>query len=189
MNFFGSIAHRTATRIMIAEELCRNEAFIRRSRSFVESIFFTALLIVKLPLGVGRNLLAIPLSFIHKRKLQHCVDQVLPIIKKRIQERSEKRNSIHAPLDGIEWTLLHGLWAGSSAPGALMTEMVYQVLFEPEYLEPLRKEAEAAVSIHGWSEKMLDELHLQDSFIREVNRLFPIGSGKVNTLNSIKDMS
>ena len=103
---------------------------------------------------------------------------------------------IAPPLDAIEWTLafskpdspnnapeyvtkelLHNLWAGSSAPGGLMTEMVYQLLLEPQYLEPLREEASNALKAHGWSEKTLDSLYLQDSFIREVNRLYPTGSG------------
>ena len=163
---------------------------------FVQSIFVTALIIVQLPLGPLRGLLAWPLSLLHSWKLHRCVNILLPIVKRRMEERVTAHKSAAPRLDAIEWTLdfskpgspdnslqrvtkelLHNLWAGSSAPGGLLTEMVYQILFDPIYLEPLRTEAANALDAHGWSEKTLDSLHLQDSFIREINRLFPTGSG------------
>lgn len=79
-------------------------------------------------------------------------------------------------VDHLTYELLHNLWAASSAPGGMMTEIVYQLLQDPQYIEPLRHEARKAVDEFGWSEKMLARLHLQDSFIREVNRLLPTGS-------------
>ncbi|MCJ1352273.1 MAG: hypothetical protein MMC33_002257 [Icmadophila ericetorum] len=196
MSFFGSVAHRTATRVMICAELCRDEKFIRLSMDFVMSIFVTALVIVKLPLGPLRGLLAWPLSLLHRWKLHRCHKILLPIVHKRMATRGVTAGkTIALPVDAIEWTLafskpdsphntpemvttelLHNLWAGSSAPGGLMTELVYQLLLEPKYLERLREEASNALKAHGWSEKALDSLYLQDSFIREVNRLYPTGS-------------
>ncbi|MCJ1380205.1 hypothetical protein MMC17_003308 [Xylographa soralifera] len=195
MTFFGAVAHRTASRVLIGEELCRDERFTRLSISFIQSIFLTALIIVKLPLGPLRGLLAWPLSLLHKWKLRRCSAMLLPIVKRRMEDRAASGEDGAPRLDAIEWTLavskqgsrnntpefvtkelLHGLWAGSSAPGGLMTEMVYQLLLEPQYLDPLRTEASNALQAYGWSEKTLDSLYLQDSFIREVNRLFPTGS-------------
>ncbi|KAL1852794.1 hypothetical protein Daus18300_012038 [Diaporthe australafricana] len=57
-NLFSAITHRTASRILIGKELCRQERFFRLSTSFIMSIFFTALVIVKLPLGPLRRWLA-----------------------------------------------------------------------------------------------------------------------------------
>ena len=199
MKFFGIVAHIVATRFMICEDLCHNDTFIQLSFDFVQSIFVNALVIVKLPLGPFRSMLAYPISLLHRWKLHRCAKILLPIVKKRMAERSAGSKTSTPPLDAIEWTLafsqssspnntpekvteelLHNLWAGSSAPGGMMTEMVYQLLLEPKYLEPLRKEVLEAVEAYGWSEKMLDSLHLQDSYIREINRVYPIGSGNLS---------
>ena len=72
--------------------------------------------------------------------------------------------------------LLHNLWAASTSPGSILTEMLCQILMEPSYLEPQRTEAQAAIS-GGWSEKAISSLPLLDSFIREINCLYPTGSG------------
>ena len=120
---------------------------------------------------------------------------ILPIVQQRLAEKAEtSKTTPH--LDAMDWTigltesmpaennprriglhLLHNLWAGSAAPGGLVTQMVYQTLIEPIYLEPLRAEAEKAISSYGWSEKALNNMPLQDSFIREINRVYPTGSG------------
>ena len=122
---------------------------------------------------------------------------LLPLVKQRIEQRKSSSSRGKERLDALEWTLdfaddlgaphntpekiteelLYGLWAASSAPGGMMAEIVFQLLLFPQYMDPLREEATAAVEKHGWSEKMLNSLKLQDSFIREVNRLYPTGSG------------
>ncbi|KAI0157899.1 cytochrome P450 [Hypoxylon sp. FL1284] len=55
-----------------------------------------------------------------------------------------------------------------------MTQIIWQLVYRPEYLEPLRREAEDAVSQFGFTSKMIEHLHLQDSFIEESNRLYSI---------------
>lgn len=41
----------------------------------------------------------------------------------------------------------------------------------PEYLEPLRQEIEAAVAEEGWTKAGVDKLHKLDSFVRETQRI------------------
>lgn len=199
MKFFSSIVHRSATRIMIGEELCRNEKFLKETASLLESIFFTAIIIVNLPLGPFRRPLLSILTRPHKRKLNQCSRMLQPVVESRLTARKAVANgrSLEFIDDAIEWTLdlsrghprydtpealthelLHNLWAASSAPGGMMTEIVYQMLSYPDYVQPMRVEAEAAVAANGWTEKMLASLHLQDSFIREVNRMLPTGSSR-----------
>lgn len=118
-----------------------------------------------------------------------------PVIERRIEKRKNNDTPGGEENDGIEWTLdltsdkdmdphqlshevLHNLFAGSLAPGALITEMVYQAMTIPGLVEELRQEAEKALAEHGWSEKLLQDLALQDSFIRELNRVYPTGSSK-----------
>ena len=121
---------------------------------------------------------------------------VLPVVEKRFRERKHIQSSTH--VDAIDWCLelsendskeyqprrialqiLHNLWAGSAAPGGLVVQMIFQTLIDPQYLEPLREEAERQTSQHGWSDKALDNMVLLDSFIRELNRMYPTGSSKL----------
>ncbi|KAH8161836.1 hypothetical protein CIB48_g6412 [Xylaria polymorpha] len=153
-DFFTAIVHRAACRILVGEELCRDEDFIRESTAFVISIFITALIIVKLPLGPMRNWLAYPISIWHRRKLNRCTKMILPVLTDRIAEHSSQGGLQESRLDAIELLLL-----------------------EPQYKEPLLKEAvEALGDDNRWTEKALGRLPLLDSFIRETNRLNPTGS-------------
>lgn len=165
----------------------------------MKGIFVNALVIVKLPLGPFRAILAWPISLILRWQLLVCERLMSPILETRIEERNDYNDADGTTLDAIESTfnlypeeaqkehvsrlskeLLHTLWAGSSAPGGMMTEVLYQLLMHPEHMAPLRDEALYAIKKHGWSEKMIGCLPLQDSFIREVNRLFPTGSSTRN---------
>jgi len=58
------------------------------------------------------------------------------------------------------------------------TQVLYRLLDNPEYIEPLRQEVEAVVAEDGWTKAGLDKMHNVDSFIRESQRLdvFAIGS-------------
>ncbi|KAI1422003.1 cytochrome P450 [Xylaria sp. FL1777] len=192
-DFFTAIVHRAASRILVGQELCRNEAFVQESTGFVISIFITALAIVKLPLGPLREWLAYPISIWHRKKLARCTRMLLPVLESRIAERNNEGPQ-ESRLDAIEWflmldssmnvdkqtlaaELMHSLWAGTSAPGGLVTEIMFQLLLEPQYKAPLIKEAIEALREDGrWTEKALGRLPLLDSFIRETNRLNPTGS-------------
>jgi cytochrome P450 len=81
--------------------------------------------------------------------------------------------------DRMTRELLATLWAASSAPGGMVTEIVWQLLLHEEYAEALRREASKTVLQYGWTEKTLNSLPLLDSFIRETNRLFPTGSSTI----------
>ncbi|KAI0401584.1 cytochrome P450 [Xylaria palmicola] len=193
-DLFTAIVHRSACRILVGDELCHDEAFIRESSGFVLSIFITALAIVKLPLGPLRDWLSYPISSWHRKKLEKCTNMLLPILDKRIAERDDRNKPKHSKQDSIEWflmlseptridkkrladELMHNLWAGTSAPGGLVTEIIFQLLLQPEYVQPILTEAIEALGDEGrWTEKALSRLSLLDSFIRETNRLNPTGS-------------
>ena len=48
--------------------------------------------------------------------------------------------------------------------------MLYRLLENPEYIEPLRQEVEAAVAEEGWTKAGMDKMHKIDSLIRETQR-------------------
>lgn len=138
---------------------------------------------------------------------------VLPVVEQRFQQfvsddghgGADENKARQGRLDAIEWSLMyskedkktfnprwialsliHNLWAGSAAPGGLVTQMCYQVLFEPEYLDPLRTEAERALEDHGgYTDKALSSMVYMDSFIHEITRLYPTGA--VTCARSVMD--
>jgi cytochrome P450 len=158
----------------------------------MESIFIHAMITILLPFGPLRAFFARLISLSHRRNLGQAMKMLQPVAEQRIQKRKsgDSKSNLN---DGIEWTLnltdekamepyqlsleiLHNLFAGSLAPGAMVTELVFQAMMDPKLLEDLRTEARNATEKYGWTEKLLTNLPLQDSFIRELNRVFPTGS-------------
>lgn len=197
---FGDVMHRTTSRILIGPELCRDEIYLSSSKTLANSIFINGLIMTMLPLGPFRRVACYLLSVFHRMNLRRAMKAILPVVEQRFNEfqtRSQAWNEKdrEAQLDAIEWSLelskgnpaehnphwialslLHNLWAGSAAPGGLVTQMAFQVLYEPQYLDPLRHEAKEAFRNHGVTDKALNSMVLLDSFIRELNRLYPTGA-------------
>jgi hypothetical protein len=48
---------------------------------------------------------------------------------------------------------------------------LYRLLDNPEYLEPLREEVDAAIEEEGWTKAGMDKMYKLDSFVRETQRL------------------
>ena len=51
----------------------------------------------------------------------------------------------------------------------------------PEVIEPLREEIEELITEHGWSKDGLDSMVKLDSFLKETQRLSPLGSGALKS--------
>ncbi len=49
--------------------------------------------------------------------------------------------------------------------------VLYRLLSNPEYVEPLRNDVETAVAEEGWTKAGRDKMHKIDSFLRETQRL------------------
>ena len=179
----------------MSAELCRNEDFLTCSQNFTDSLFVNGLALSMIPFGPFRRLGSWIGSVDHRRNLYKAVQTVLPEVSRRMAEEAHE-DIKRSRIDAIFWTLelarnapgeyesyritlqlLHNLWAGSAAPGGLVTQVVFQILMKPEYLEPLRSESAEVVSRYGSSDQALNSMPLLDSFIREINRLYPTGSG------------
>ena len=186
--------HRVTSRVLAGPELCRSEGYLKTSQTFTDSIMINALVLTSIPMGVFRELGCYLITYFHRRNLTAAMKYVLPVAQQRLEDHRAKDLG-QRPADAMEWTIelqeataggadagkvaldvLHNLWAGSAAPGGLVAQMITQVLMEPNYLAPLRSEAQAAVSAHGWTDRALNSMVLADSFIRELGRLYPTGS-------------
>lgn len=162
------------------------------------------MVIISLPFGPLRKFFSWVVALSHRRNLGKAVALLQPVVSRRMGERKRRGDSFEdKPNDGIEWTLdltsdsdmdpyrvslevLHNLFAGSLTPGALITEMIFQAMMDSKLLDDLRIEAQQALEEHGWTDKLFVSLSLQDSFIRELNRVYPSGSSKYPSRASSK---
>ncbi|KAH9992090.1 cytochrome P450 [Russula vinacea] len=53
----------------------------------------------------------------------------------------------------------------------MSTKVLYRLLANPEYMEPLRQEVDAVVKEEGWTKAGIDKMYKIDSFVRETFRI------------------
>ena len=64
------------------------------------------------------------------------------------------------------------------------THVLYRLLTNPQYIEPLRQEVEAAVAEAGWTKDGMDKMRHLDSFLRETQRFDGGGVGVLPSFQS-----
>ena len=62
------------------------------------------------------------------------------------------------------------------------THAIYYLAAFPEYMKPLREEVEEIIQREGWTKPGIDQMYKIDSFIRESQRLHPLGIRKSHTV-------
>ncbi|OJD30993.1 membrane dipeptidase [Diplodia corticola] len=185
---FTAMAHRITCRILLGKELARNKDFVERSQSFNRSLFISAILINGVALGPLRSLIAWIAAVKHRADLARCTKHLMPKIEQTRSQMGEYDDAVKwmielAGDDAVEskpqrlaHQLMHLMFAGSSAPGGLVVQMVYQILTSPEYVEPLRREmATTLEETGGFTASFLSRTPLLESFMRETMRLYPTG--------------
>ncbi|KAI4641273.1 hypothetical protein J4E93_008152 [Alternaria ventricosa] len=188
---FTEMAHRITCRILLGEELARDKTFIKESQSFNRTLFISAIMVNGIALGPFRNLVAWLTAAKHRVHLSRCIKFLLPQIEKVRSQPKDRNDAVKWMLelaDGDEVEsnqgrmakqLMHLMFAGSSAPGGLVVQMIYQILMSPEYLEPLRDEISRTLEeTGGFTASFVSRLPLMESFVRETMRLYPTGVGK-----------
>lgn len=192
-----------ASRILFGKELCRSSEFRKASYDYFQGHGITGGLFFILQFNFLRELLQYPITYVQRRRQRRVMNIVSDAFAARMEDM--KNNKDRKPkVDAIEWTfnmlpelpvreqgspplwqmshqLIHLLGAAYTPTGFSVSQMIWKVLAYPEYLEPLRKEADEAVARFGLTAKVVNALPLQDSFIRECNRLHPGNTRKIST--------
>ena len=57
--------------------------------------------------------------------------------------------------------------------------VLYRLLSNPEYVEPLRHDVETAVLEEGWTKAAMEKMYKIDSFLRETQRFDDLDSGQL----------
>ncbi|KAI9878494.1 MAG: hypothetical protein M1830_000726 [Pleopsidium flavum] len=191
----GNLVHHISNRVIVGPGLCRNVDYMKACKSYATTVFISGIIWNFLPLGPFRTWIYWIGSFKHRMDLRRAAKYLLPIFEERMANQSTPANGVK-PVDAIQWLIdmpptspaeidarrhanriLHLTFAGTGTSISLTQHLIWQILLDPEYLEPLREEIGHALAEYGgWSsEKALSHMHLLDSFIRETLRLNPPG--------------
>lgn len=177
-------------------EFCRDETFLETSQKFTSTLLPSAVWTNFMTFGPLRPFFSKLTTWFHKTQLEASIKLLTPEIERRM--RAREAGKPWPCSDSIEWLIdiaekmddqrelsvrrlaenvLHLLFAANSAPGALVTQMVYEVLMDPRYLGPLRDEIAAALRAEeSWTAEALANMPLLDSLVRETLRMYPPGS-------------
>jgi hypothetical protein len=197
------------TRIIVGTELSRDEEFLAATNSYFGGSFLTGFIMLKLPfVGRIRDTVAWPLCKYHQVFHQNKVlNMIKPVVAQRMVDHANGKigngqldavtctlnmiskhpfdpSSAYTPLHTLSHETLQLVWAAGQSPAMSMATVVFKLLECPEYVQPLRKEAHAAISKHGWNDPIFNELPMMDSFIRETHRMYPAFSCKPNSSSS-----
>ena len=81
-------------------------------------------------------------------------------------------------------TPLQSLRGGGGVTQSFVHALVYLAAL-PEYIAPLRAEVEEVIEREGWSKEGLDQMHKVNSFIKESQRMNPIGNRQCCSMSHV----
>ncbi|KDR83206.1 hypothetical protein GALMADRAFT_239044 [Galerina marginata CBS 339.88] len=181
------IVCRTSNRFFVGLPLCRDPDWRELNEKFTIDVFIGAQLInmfpnILKPL-VGRLLTKVPGS------IKRAVDHVRPLVEDYIaQEKEHGKDWPDRPNTLISWFLdeaqgpqrditdlatriLTINFAAIHTTSNAFTHILYDLAVYPEYVGPMREEAEAIIEADGWTKLAMGKMHKIDSFIKESGRL------------------
>jgi len=187
---FRKIICRASNRIFVGRPLCSNPDFVSLNIQFTIDVVQTSALLRLLPLFL-RPLVNKLISNVPER-MQHGLKHLAPLLAARRKEREENSNSREKPADLITWLLdeakgkeatdwyltsriLAVNFAAIHTSSRTFTHALYYLATFPEYAKPLREEVEEIIKREGWTKAGIDQMYKIDSFIKESQRLHPLG--------------
>jgi len=89
---------------------------------------------------------------------------------------------VERSVEGFARRLLLANFAAIHTTSSTVTQVLYRLLANPEYLEPLREEVDAVIREEGWTKAGIDKMYKIDSFLRETQRLDGIAALSMSRL-------
>jgi len=186
------IVCRISNRVFVGAPLCRNPDYQTLNLTFAINVLKFATIIRAFPSFlrpiVMRIISSIPSQFKQEREF------LKPMFEDRLAKMEEpnqgdwddepndmlmwlmnEAKGIEKSLDGVARRMLTVNFAAIHTTSLTFTQILYRLLANPEYIEPLRQDVEAAVAAEGWTKAGLDNMHKVDSFVRETQRVDGLG--------------
>jgi len=173
-------------RVFVGAPLCRNRDYQHLTLTFAVNVmkYATILSFVPRPLKriVARMLSNLP------SQVRQEVEFIRPMVEERFAKMEEFGDDWDKPNDMLMWLMdeakgversLEGVarrllivnFAAIHSTSQTFTQVLYRLLANPQYIEPLRQEVEAVVAEEGWTKVAMDKLHKIDSFLKETQRV------------------
>ncbi|KAH9036363.1 cytochrome P450 [Lactarius pseudohatsudake] len=177
------VVSAASNRVFVGSPLCRDQGYLTLNLNFAINVVKSATIISMFP----KPLKPIAARFLFN--LQSQIRQEMEYIRPMVEERFAKMEEFGEDWDDKPNDML--MWLMSEAKGAertlenlatrmlsvnfvaihttsrAFTHVLYRLLSNPEYIEPLRHEVETAVAEEGWTKAGMDKMHKIDSFLRE----------------------
>ncbi|KIJ09985.1 hypothetical protein PAXINDRAFT_86692 [Paxillus involutus ATCC 200175] len=178
---------RTSNRIFVGLPLCRNSDWVDLTVNFTLDVVKGAVMIGLFPNAmaplVARFMTNIPASA--RRGMKHLG----PIIEERRKHLEEYgKDWADKPNDFLSWLMDDPHGSQTSVQDLTMriltlnfaaihclTQALYTLAANPQYMQSLREEVESVVETHGWSKGALVKMRKIDSFLKESQRMEGVG--------------
>ncbi|KAI0261281.1 cytochrome P450 [Gloeopeniophorella convolvens] len=183
---------RTSNRVFVGAPLCRDPEYQKLNLTFAVNVVKFATIIGLFPRSlkplVKRLLSNLP------AQVQQEIDFVRPIAEERLsklkelgKEWDDKPNDMlmwlineargtEKSVEGLARRLLVINFAAIHTTSLTATQALYRLLNNPQHIEPLRQDIEAAVAEEGWTKAAMNKMTKLDSFLRETQRLDGLGT-------------
>ncbi|KAH9942847.1 cytochrome P450 [Amylocystis lapponica] len=190
------IIARASSRIFVGVPKCRDRDYLAIAIGFTSDIARSRAILNLFPaflLPITGRLFSFP-----RRSVRRGAVHFRPIIEERLNKLAQYGDAwAEKPNDMLMWLIDDGR-AHSDSVEAIMrkimlvnfaaihtssnsvTHALFHLAANPEYIQPLREEVEAAVKSDGWTKDALAKMSRLDSFLRE--------SQRVNGINCISVM-
>ncbi|KAF9236824.1 cytochrome P450 [Melanogaster broomeanus] len=182
---------RTSNRGFVGFPLCRNPDWIKLNIHFIMDVLKAGVFIGRFP----HFLAPLVARFLRKvpARIRHAMELLRPIIEERQKDLDEhstawadKPNDYLSLLmdvaEGSERSvqdltlrILAVNFSGIHTSSKVITQALYNLAANPQYIQPLREEVETIIATEGWSRAALNNMRKIDSFLKETQRMEGIG--------------
>ncbi|KAH9992044.1 cytochrome P450 [Russula vinacea] len=199
---------RTTNRVFVGVPLCRDHDYLNLNIGFAANLLKSGMIISLFPKPlkriVSRMLSNLP------SQIQQEIEFIRPMVDERFAKMEEygedwddkpndllmwlmdEAKGVERSAEGLARRLLtvnlasiHSTSLASCdipSPPMTLTQVLYRLLANPEYIELLRQEVDTVIAQEGWTKSGMDKLHKTDSFIREVQRIDGLASVTMDRL-------
>ncbi|KAF8477701.1 cytochrome P450 [Russula ochroleuca] len=189
---------RATNRIFVGVPLCRDYDYQTLNLTFAVNVVKFGLVISLFPKPlkpiVSRMLSNLP------SQIQQEIEFIRPMVEERFAKMEEygddwddkpndllmwlmnEAKGVERSVEGVARRLLLVNFAAIHSTSLTFTQVLYRLLANPEYIEPLREEVDAVIKEEGWTKAGIDKMHKLDSFLRETQRLDGLGLLAVSRL-------
>ncbi|KAH9916523.1 cytochrome P450 [Fomitopsis serialis] len=200
----GVIA-RTFNRILVGAPTCRSAHYTETCKSFAMKTSIVGFIINLFPFFlqpiVGRMITQLP------SQIKRSLHILAPIIAERQAAMAEYgKHWLEKPTDLLMW-LMESADTVESQPerlairilviniatihttAASFVHAINNLLEYPEFIVPLREEAEAAIGKHGFTKNAMNAMPFSDSFFKESSRMNALGTSGEFPRKAMKDIT